>query len=104
MSRQTAPAWDDLRGKWFHTRCSGGRVARQGQIIGALGQGFYVVRTFDWFVGSETRREIVHVSDMRRGTWALYESDEQMRECYENSIGVLAHSPDVACPCFGERQ
>lgn len=95
--------WNALMGKFFHTLCSGGRVQQQGQIIGALGQGFYVVRFFDWFVGNETKRQIVHVSDLRRDRWALYESDESMREHYEGSIGVRSHEGGAVCSCEAER-
>ena len=91
--------WNALLGKWFHTRCSGGRIGQQGQIIGSLGQGFYVVRTFDWIIGSETRRDVVHVSDIRKQRWALYESDEQMREHYEGAIGVMPHTVETPCSC-----
>jgi hypothetical protein len=94
--------WNALLGKFFHTLCSGGRVQQQGQIIGSLGQGFYVVRFFGWFVGEETKRQVVHVSDIRKGKWALYESDESMREHYEGSIGVRSHENGPACSCGGE--
>lgn len=90
--------WNTLDGKWFHTLCPGGKVSQQGQIIGSLGHGFYVVRTFEWFGGAETRRNVVHVSDMRKGRWALYESDDSMREHYEHSIGVQSHERGT-CEC-----
>ena len=96
--------WNALLGKWFHTVCSGGRVQKQGQIIGSLGHGFYVVRHFGWFVGEETNRQVVHVTDMRKGGWAFYESDDSMRDHYQNSIGVRSHEVDVTCPCAKDRQ
>lgn len=89
--------WNALLGKWFHTLCSEGRVSQQGQIIGSLGQGYYVIRTFDWFMGHETRRNVVHVSDMRKRNWALYESNEQMLEHYEGAIGVMPHQGSCIC-------
>jgi hypothetical protein len=94
--------WNALLGKWFHTLCSGGRVQQQGQIVGSLGQGFYVVRFFDWFVGTETKRQVIHVSDMRKGQWPLYESDESMRSHYEDSVGVRSHEGGSVCPCQKE--
>lgn len=94
--------WNALLGKWLHTLCSGGRIQQQGQIIGALGQGFYVVRFFDWFVGNETKRQVIHVSDLRKGRWPLYESDESMREHYEHAVGVLSHDDGGACSCQKE--
>lgn len=90
--------WNALVGKFFHTMCSQGFVQQQGQIIGSLGQGYYVVRHFGWLGGFETTRSVVHVSDIRKGKWVLYESDESMREHYEFSIGVQPHrSGDCAC-------
>ena len=94
--------WSTLEGKWFHTLCSGGRVQQQGQVIGSLGHGFYVVRFFGWIVGDETKRQVVHVSDMRKGRWALYESDDQMRDSYEGSIGVKSHERG-ACECMEQQ-
>lgn len=95
--------WNALLGKFFHTLCSGGRVQQQGQIIGSLGSGFYVVRFFDWFIGEETKRQVVHISDMRKGAWALYESDKSMRDHYENSTGVRSHDGGPECPCRREQ-
>lgn len=89
--------WSSLLDKWFHTFCSEGRVQQQGQIIGALGDGFYVVRFFEWFGGGETRRQLVHLSDIQVGRWALYETDAQMREHYDGAIGVLPHRGTCAC-------
>jgi hypothetical protein len=95
--------WNNLLGKWFHTLCPEGLVQQQGQIVGSLGHGYYVMRTFDWFVGSETRRNVVHVSEIHKGKWAIYESDEQMREHYENAIGVRSHE-GVSCPCGDKKR
>lgn len=97
--RMNETSWDTLEGKWFHTFCSGGRVSQQGQIIGSLGHGFYVVRFFEWFGGGETRRQVFHVSDIRKGRWALYESDDSMREHYEHAIGVRSHERGT-CECM----
>lgn len=91
--------WNALMGKWFHTFCSGRRVKQQGQIIGSLGQGYYVVRFFEWFRGTETCREVVHVADIRKQQWALYESDESMRKDYENGISVRSHEVGDGCAC-----
>ena len=99
----SASNWNILEGKFFHTFCSGGRVQQQGQIIGSLGHGFYVARYFGWFIGEETRRQVIHVADMRKGGWAIYESDESMREHYEGSIGVRSHESGLECSCQGER-
>jgi hypothetical protein len=41
----------------------------------------------------------MHVSDMRDGKWALYQSDEQMREAYEGAIGVMPHGGRGTCAC-----
>lgn len=109
---KATPDWANLEGKFFHTFCEGGRVASQGQVIGSLGDGYYMVELYDFIVGHAafTGHQIHHISEMdgraqgryaMTRAWAWYSSDEFMRDAYEH--GGIAH-PDLNCVCMQPKE
>ena len=75
--------WSTLKDKWFHTFNEEGYVQYQGQIIELVNQEIAMVQLYEWAVGAPRYRKAVWVRDIVDNGWALYASDEALRESYE---------------------
>ena len=81
---ETKPAdWSTLKGKFFHAFDEEGYVKYQGQIIDLVGEEIVIILLFEWFTGSPTLHKAMWISDIVDDGWALYNSDEEMREAYD---------------------
>lgn len=85
--------WTTLKGKFFHTFDEDGYVKYQGQIIDLVGEDIAIVLYFEWITGSQTHHQAVWVSDIVDGGWALYNTNEAMREAYDLHL-VKARHPE----------
>jgi hypothetical protein len=78
----------DLVGRGFHTFTDDGRVENQGVVRGDLGDGYYLVQYFEWFVGAPNTMAIWNIRDMKpgrkAGCWQFYEDTEHMNFWYEH--------------------
>jgi hypothetical protein len=77
------PDWSTLKGKFFHSFDNEGYVTNQGQIVDLVGEDIAIVLYFEWFTGSPTIHKAVWVSDIVDNGWAIYGTDEAMREAYD---------------------
>ena len=75
--------WTTLKGKFFHTFDEDGYVKYQGTIVDLIGEDIAIVLYFEWFVGHPTYHKALWVGDIIDEGWALYNTDEEMRESYE---------------------
>jgi membrane protein implicated in regulation of membrane protease activity len=72
-----------LKGKFFHDFDEEGYVRHQGQITDFVNNDIAIVRYFDWAMGEPSQTKMVWLRDIVDGGWALYPSDEAMRDAYE---------------------
>lgn len=88
-SDSSLPSGDTLRGKWFHS-IQHGHIIYQGQILGRVSDGVYLVQFYEWSFGSPTRCEMFSLSEIMG--WFFYQSNEQMREQWDTGKAQLAAS------------
>lgn len=79
---------DGLIGHCFHsfqTKEDGCQLVEwQGQVLSKIAEGFYLVETYDWLMGTAHNRMVIALTDMQG--WAFYEDDEWMRDAYDHSL------------------
>lgn len=93
--------WDRLVGRYFHTICVGGRVARQGRILAEPMPGQYVVQYFSFITGTQDfGAQLTTLEKMTADGWRLYANGDTMRDAYE--YAGIAHT-DARCACMEER-
>jgi hypothetical protein len=83
--------WTTLKGKFFHNFDKDGYVQNQGQIVELVGDDIAIVLLFSWVMGEPTYHKAFWVKDIVDGRWALYSTDEEMREAHE--IGFVKSRP-----------
>lgn len=88
--------WTTLKGKFFHDFDDDGYVKHQGVIIDFINEEIAIVQYYEWFVGSSSTIQAVWLSDIVDGGWALYSSDEAMRDAYD--IGSVPRRPEKPNP------
>jgi hypothetical protein len=70
-----------LVGKFFHSvEADKETIKWQGHILAEVASGMFTVMLFDWLVGAEYEERIVPVAEMAH--WKLYDSAEEMNNCY----------------------
>src|SRR5262245_46386459 len=52
-----------LVGRGFHTQHDNFKTEWQGEVIADLGQGYFMVQLFEWFVGGASTQHVLHLSD-----------------------------------------
>ena len=81
----------DLVGKFFHDFDGEGKVQHQGEIIGMVAEGVYVVSYADWMIGQRSwGTRLFRLDEIIDGRWVLYDSAEEMRDSHEHG-GVPTH-------------
>jgi len=75
--------WSTLKGKFFHAFDDEGYVQHQGCIVELAGEEIAIVQYFEWALGDRSTIKAVWVKTIVDEGWALYESDEAMRDAYE---------------------
>jgi hypothetical protein len=77
-----------LIGKCFITRNANGQVVNQGIVRAEVGDGSFLVQTFDWFMGEPCTMHIVQLGDMLSGfgepgglwgSWTFFEDCEHLK-------------------------
>ncbi|HZJ02261.1 MAG TPA: hypothetical protein VFE20_01050 [Thermoleophilia bacterium] len=71
----------DLPGHFFHTLHDNGAIKYQGQVVGRIEPGLFLVELFSYNDGLRTHRQVVPVSDMTG--WRFYPSAEEMIDYHE---------------------
>jgi hypothetical protein len=72
-----------LTGKFFHSvKSDKTTIEWQGKFLGLASPGLYRVQTYDWIVGGEYEQLLVPAVDMRY--WKIYDTEELMRQAYDN--------------------
>jgi hypothetical protein len=79
MAAKTEIPLDALGGKFFHTY-KGEVLECQRQILSRLGEGLYLVRTYDWLVGAEYEQHIEPSANMT--AWKFPDCHEDMHLAY----------------------
>ena len=79
-------SWTTFKGKFFHDFDEEGFVCHQGRILDLIGNEIAIVQYFEWVVGTPSTIRVVWVKDIVDGGWALYSSDEYMRDAYEHFL------------------
>lgn len=69
-----------LERKWFHSFNDSGNIHWQGQVLGHVQDGFYLVQLYEWMAGGPSNCEMVHFS--RMVGWMFYCTDEEMLNSY----------------------
>jgi len=77
----TAMVKNPLSGKFFHSIGQDGFLCWQGQVLGEVQAGFFLVQLFSWLDGDETNCEIVPFEDMLG--WLFYQTSEEMVYSYD---------------------
>ena len=72
-----------LTGKFFNSDDERGI---QGQVLGEVQSGFYLVQLYSWLDGGTSSQKIVTVNDMV--DWDFYSTLENMRDHYARVIKV----------------
>jgi len=72
-----------LIGKFFHTFDAEGYVNKQGRFAACIEPNGYLVEYFEWFTGSFNGRYLIQADAPIKGGWAIYDTDEAMRDAYE---------------------
>ena len=72
---------DKLVGYYFVTYDWDGEREYQGQIQGALENGFYLVQIYSWMTGSETRMKIFSTDKLTRAV--LFKNSEDFTDYVE---------------------
>jgi hypothetical protein len=57
-----------LVGRGMHWMDKDGEVQWQGELIGDLGDGYFLIQLFEWFSGSPSHQIIVHLSQLALDT------------------------------------
>jgi hypothetical protein len=73
----------DLVGKFFHTY-NGDVLKCQGQILSRVGNGLYLVQTFEWLMGTEYEQHIESLANMT--SWKFYNCPEDMQLAYARYV------------------
>lgn len=81
-----AADWTTLKGKFFHDFDDDEFVQHQGRIIELIGNDIAIIQYFEWFTGHTSKTQAVWLEDIVNGEWALYASDELMRDAYDNHL------------------
>jgi hypothetical protein len=78
----TDPIAASLVGFYFHIFDDEGRIHEQGHFTMDLGQGYFMVEYLDGLVDNAPLpgRQLVHIAAIAEEPWALYESEDAMRE------------------------
>ena len=71
---------DSLVGKFFHSY-EGIVMEQQGEILSRVGKDLYLVRTFEWLLGSEYEQHIEPLANMT--AWKFYDCHEDMQLAYD---------------------
>jgi hypothetical protein len=81
--KKEPPEWDTLVGKFFHVLADDKKINTQGVILSEPYPGVFIVRYFEWIVGSVGwGQHMVKLEEMG-GHWRFYADDDEMRESYE---------------------
>jgi len=72
-----------LKGKFFYDFDEEGYVKHQGHIIDYLNEDIVIIQYFEWFMGEPSMTKTVWVKEIVDGGWALYSTDEEMRDAWE---------------------
>lgn len=78
--------WDSVEGKFFHSFDDEGYVKHQGQILRQSNDEIVVVAFFERLTGSRNGTKLVWLREIVDGSWALYETVEEMRDAYEHGL------------------
>lgn len=71
-----------LVGRFFHS-FEDGEIDWQGEVVGDIGDGRYLVALFSWLDGCSYKQQIVALNDM--ATWSFYDSSNDMNAAYARS-------------------
>ena len=80
---------NELVGKWFHSVTSkdGAReIHWQGQVVGKIDDGHYLVQLYEWLMGEPTEMQIVTLQDMVG--WSFYHTSADMNGAYEQRANL----------------
>lgn len=80
-SSQKSSLGRGLVGKFFHTFHDDRAVQYQGQVVGEVAGGLYLVRLFEWFTGCSSGERLWPLANLSGAQF--YDSDESMRDAYE---------------------
>ena len=69
-----------LVGKYFHGFVDD-RLNWQGQILGYVQDGYFLVQTYDWIIGDPDTQYLVNITGM--ADWVFYDSASEMEDEYE---------------------
>lgn len=72
-----------IKGKFFHDFDEEGYVRHQGHIVDFINDDIAVIQYFEWGMGEPSATKMVYLRDIIEGGWALYSSDEEMRDALE---------------------
>jgi hypothetical protein len=77
--------WDrgSLVGSWFHSFNAEGEVRWQGCVVADLGD-YYLVQTYEWFMGDPSFQQLASLSDM--ADWKFYDTNDEMLDFYERVL------------------
>lgn len=77
--------WNSLEGKFFHILDDDGYVADQGEIVGTVAPGVYVVELFDFLHGGFAERRLVTIEQMAASPcrWIFHTDSAAMNESYK---------------------
>lgn len=78
---------------FFHDFDSKGYVCHQGCILEYLNEDIVEIQYFEWVMGEPSQRQLVSITDITEGKWALYSSGEEMRDAWEHGH-VKRHYPN----------
>jgi hypothetical protein len=68
-----------LEKKFFHS-FHDGKINLQGQIISELNDNYFLIQLFEWVLGAESTKRIVHIDVMV--DWNIYDTDKEMNDYY----------------------
>jgi putative NADPH-quinone reductase len=88
--------WTTLKGKFFHEFDDEGYVKHQGHILDFVNQDIAIVQYLDWIMGQPSTIRAVWMRDIVDRGWALYSSDEAMRDAWDG--GLVPRRPEKPTP------
>jgi hypothetical protein len=77
---------DIMRGKYLHILDSESKIIRQGQCLGRISDGLYMVQFFSWLDGSPAECKIATIGQMAH--WLFFQDPKTMERWYGRPFGV----------------